>query len=70
MSTKSPIEGGDSFNLYEDKFDEENVYLELPGVEFRAACNWEGSTHVTMSIPHEVMDNIARAWLKHRKKQR
>jgi len=66
MSSKSPIEAGDRFNLYEDHFDENNVYLELSGGEFRAACNWEGSTHVTVCVPNEVMDTIARAWLAHR----
>ncbi|MEL6578591.1 MAG: hypothetical protein AAFQ14_02475 [Cyanobacteria bacterium J06621_12] len=53
MSTKSSIVYGNSFHLYKECFDEENVYLELESVEFNASNN-----QVTVTIPVAIWEVI------------
>ena len=53
MSTKSSIAYGKDFHLYQECFDEENVYLELDSVEFNASNN-----QVTVTIPVAVWEVI------------
>lgn len=36
MSTKCSLAYGDTFHLYQECFDEDNVYLELEGIEYEA----------------------------------
>ena len=45
MSTKVSVAYGDNFHFYQECFDEENVYLQIEGVEFKAT-------------PHGVMVQI------------
>ena len=53
MSTKSSLAYGDNFHLYQECFDEENVYLELESVEFEASRD-----RVTVSIPVAIWEVI------------
>lgn len=53
MSTKASIACSDNFHLYHECFDEENVYLELEGVEFNASPN-----RVTVTIPVAIWETI------------
>ena len=53
MSTKASIAYSNNFHLYHECFDEENVYLELEGVEFNASPN-----HVTVTIPVAIWETI------------
>jgi hypothetical protein len=53
MSTKSSIAYGPNFHLYNDAFDEENVYLELNEADFEASRN-----HVTLTIPAFIWEHI------------
>ena len=53
MSTKASIAYGNNFHLYHECFDEENVYLELEGIEFNASPN-----RVTVTIPVAIWETI------------
>ena len=53
MSTKCSLAYGDSFHLYEECFDEDNVYLKLEGVEFEATAE-----RVTVTIPIAIWETI------------
>ena len=53
MSTRSSIAYGDNFHLYQEGFDDENIYLELEKTEFEAC-----SQRVMVAIPIEVWEYI------------
>src|SRR5437016_35336 len=53
MSTKSTIAHGDDFHLYHEIFEDDFVYLELEGVEFRATRD-----RVMVPIPLAVWEVI------------
>jgi hypothetical protein len=53
MSTKSTIAHGDGFHFYAEALDEENVYLELTGVEYEARPNC-----VMVQIPTAIFETI------------
>ncbi|MGL6338201.1 MAG: hypothetical protein ACRC80_03570 [Waterburya sp.] len=53
MSTKCSIAHGDNFHFYRECFDEENVYLQLEGIEFTAS-----QSEVTVTIPMAVWSII------------
>lgn len=53
MSTKCSLAYGDTFHLYQECFDQDNVYLELEGVEFEAATE-----RVMVSIPIAIWETI------------
>lgn len=66
MSTKSSIAyDKDRFHFYEECFEDDRVFLrqELTAIEFKA-----NNHHIAVSIPADVMDLIAAAWIKHRNK--
>ena len=66
MSTKSSIAYDQSrFHFYEECFEDDRVFLrqELTATEFEA-----NNHNITVSIPADVMDQIAAAWIKHRNK--
>jgi hypothetical protein len=62
MSTKTSLKynrdeaAGQQVHLYQDVFDEENVYLEIEGFPFDAASSVElsgnGSAHLTIRFPN------------------
>ena len=53
MSTKSSFAYSDNFHLYAECFDDNNVYLEVEGVEFETS-----SGRVMVSIPLEIWEVI------------
>lgn len=53
MSTVCSLAYDDSFHLYRECFDEENVYLELESVEFEATPG-----RVTVTIPIAIWETI------------
>lgn len=55
MSTKATIAYGDNFHLYEEVFDEDNIYLELDNVAFEASPN-----RVVVPIPVAIWEVIRR----------
>ena len=67
MSTKISIAAGPAFHLYEELFYQDNteVFLKIEdptGIVFERC--WEDQKEsVTVSIPAEVMDRIARSWI-------
>ena len=72
MSTKISIAASPSFHLYEELFSPDNtaVFLKIEdptGIVFERC--WENQKEsVTVSIPTEVMDRIARSWIEKRKR--
>ncbi|MEH6386398.1 MULTISPECIES: hypothetical protein [Pseudomonas] len=71
MSTKISIAAGPAFHLYEELFsqDDTEVFLKIEeptGISFDRC--WENQKQsVTVAIPSEVMDRIARSWIEKRK---
>src|ERR1700733_447802 len=71
MSTKSSIryehadESGTGFHLYEETFEEENIYLELEGFDFESSStslpNWEKISAPCSPLPHRVGEEIGPA---------
>ena len=64
MSTKQTIEIGADFHFYEDLIEESgNVLLEIQGhaVDFNASPD-----RIILSIPSDIMDKIAEAWMNKR----
>lgn len=53
MSTKCSLAYGDTFHLYQECFDEDNVYLELEGIEYEAT-----SERVMVSVPVAIWETI------------
>ena len=53
MSTKSSIKWGQSFHLYHECFDDENVYLQLDDVPFEVS-----NRSVTVTIPLAIWEYI------------
>ena len=53
MSTKSPLVDGDGFQLYQDLFEEECVFLELSPAQFEASAQF-----VRVRIPIEIWETI------------
>ena len=53
MSTKCSLAYGDCFHLYQECFDEDNVYLEIEGVEFEATPE-----RVMVTIPIAIWETI------------
>lgn len=49
MSTKCSIAHGNNFHFYRECFDEDNVYLQLEGIEFTAS-----QSEVTVTIPMAI----------------
>jgi hypothetical protein len=66
MSTKSTLKSewdqttGQGFQLYEEMFDEENVYLELQGFTFEAA----NSTSLRDDGPNRIAIRLPNAWAR------
>ena len=62
MSTKLPIKSsggpGGSFNLFDEMFDPDHVYLELKDVEFTASSSPETGTYVRVRIPTELAKTL------------
>lgn len=53
MSTKCSLAYGDTFHLYQECFDEDNLYLELESVEFEATPE-----RVMVTIPIAIWETI------------
>jgi len=76
MSTKASIASGENFHLYNEELlseDPRSVFLTLENpTSFELSKEtYQGKTieSLTAEIPPSVMDDIAIAWIKHRKLQ-
>ena len=68
MSTKATIINNKSYHLYEEAFDNDNVYLDLEDLSGCCFEIWEEGdqmkTHATITIPIKAWRNIVKAWSK------
>ena len=69
MSTKATIINDKTYHLYEEAFDNENVYLDLSDLSGCCFEIWtnegdEVKSHATISIPIKAWRNIVKAWSK------
>ena len=69
MSTKATIINDKVYHLYEEAFDNDNVYLDLDDLSGCCFELWTNDTdeiksHATISIPVKAWRNIVRAWNK------
>jgi hypothetical protein len=53
MSVKSTIVQGENFQLYDEIFDDENIYLTIDHADFEVS-----NLHVTIKIPLEIWSII------------
>ena len=63
MSTKCTIGHGPQFHLYEECFDQNNVYLQLDGSAETSVRNWDGQQSVVLKIDINMWRTIVAAWL-------
>ncbi|EMP57104.1 hypothetical protein MSNKSG1_00738 [Marinobacter santoriniensis NKSG1] len=76
MSTRASISGNEKYHLYTEELlsdDPRSVFLDLtPPPSFQVSKEVYGGKMIEQlraEIPTEVMDEIAIAWIKHRKLQ-
>ncbi len=63
MSTKVSLAHGDGYHVYNECFDDENIYLRLRDVhEFCVEGITEGGATVTVSVPVKVWQEMIRAY--------
>ena len=67
MSTKSTISRNKKYHLFEEVFDDLNIYLQLIDVEHKTRDNYYGGTlekELTVTIPRGAWHNIIKSYLE------
>tara|TARA_B100001287_G_scaffold263665_1_gene254767 strand:+ start:765 stop:986 length:222 start_codon:yes stop_codon:yes gene_type:complete len=65
MSTKATIAHGDNFHIYQEMFEEDNVYLQID--QHGGFVSIENG-RINFSLPPSLLDLIAKSWIENKDK--
>ena len=65
MSTKKTITHGDEYHIYQEIFEDENIYLQIDKHGGYVCIN---NDRITVSLSPSTLDEIANSWIKNRDK--
>ena len=63
MSTKVSLNWGKDYHLYQEVFDEKNVYLKVHGTDFEVSKD-----HAMIQIPIELWEKLVAEWPEAKKR--